>query len=47
MKFGCCTSLWENQILALPDAGAEELPDTAEEGVFAEAAPEEAVTAEE
>lgn len=23
MRFGCCTSLWENQILALPDAGAD------------------------
>ena len=23
MRFGCCTSLWEDQILALPDTGAD------------------------
>ena len=37
----------EGEDTVIGDAGAEELPDTAEEGVFAEAAPEEAVTAEE
>ena len=37
----------EGEDTVIRDAGTEELPDTAEEGVFAEAAPEEAVTAEE
>ena len=37
----------EGEDTVIGDAGTEELPDTAEEGVFAEAAPEEAVTAEE
>ena len=37
----------EGEDTVIGDTGTEELPDTAEEGVFAEAAPEEAVTAEE
>ena len=37
----------EGEDTVIGDAGTEELLDTAEEGVFAEAAPEEAVTAEE